>query len=619
MIKAENLSMSFGAQDLFCGINFAVNRGEKIGLVGRNGSGKTTLFKLMTRQLSCEGGEISAPNNYKVGYVEQHILFTKSSVVEETATGLKPSQKDDIWRAEKILSGLGFSAEDMTKSPGDFSGGYQVRINLAKVLVSDPDMLLLDEPTNYLDVVSVRWLERFLFDWIGELVLITHDRTFMDKIITHTMGIHRLNIKKIPGKTNDYYEKVALEEEIHENTRLREEKKRAQTEKFIRTFRAKASLASMVQSRVKSLEKQGRLEALAAIDNLEFGFEYKQMPGKFICNIKDLEFGYTEEKIIKDLSISIASSDRIAVIGKNGKGKSTLLKLIAQEMKPNKGEINTHNAISVGYFAQTNIERLNKHNSIVDELSTVARDNSKQAAMNIAGAMMFGGENALKKISVLSGGEKSRVSLGKILLSPSNLLLLDEPTNHLDMESCDSLVKALDAFKGAFMIVTHNEMFLHALAQKLIIFDSGKVFVFDGNYQDFLDRVGWASEGGAKTGNNVKKVLSPKESRRIRGELIKKKSQELKPIEKRISDIENELSKYDDKIFELEKELIAVASGESLQSASDVSRKHHNLKSHSDKLYAEMETLMEKHSEIESNFDESLKEYGFVSKAVSAD
>jgi len=262
MVTISNLSKSFGGDEIFKNISFHINPKEKIGLVGRNGHGKTTLFKMLTNNEEVENGEISMPKNYKLGYVSQHLKFSKNNVLEEGALGLSKEHKDDTWKVEKILAGLGFSTEDMNKNPNDFSGGYQVRLNLGKILVSEPNLLLLDEPTNYLDVVSIRWLAQFLKQWPNELVLITHDRFFMDSITTHTVGIHRKISRKVKGNTNKLYQQIIKEEEIYEKTRLNDEKKRKETEIFIDRFRAKARLAGMVQSRVKALEKQEKLSKM---------------------------------------------------------------------------------------------------------------------------------------------------------------------------------------------------------------------------------------------------------------------------------------------------------------------------------------------------------------------
>src|SRR3989339_1755767 len=499
MLQINNVSLSFGQQTIFDDVSFTVHSGERIGLVGRNGSGKTTLFKLIMGEIEPDCGRIVLPKNYTVGYLKQHLKFTEATVLSEACLGLKAEEKDQVWKAEKILSGLGFSDDEFYKSPLEFSGGFQVRLNLAKVLLAEPYLLLLDEPTNYLDIISIRWLTRFLQRWENELMIITHERDFMNSITTHTMGIHRKKIKKIEGDTAKFFEQIAVEEDVYEKTRKKEDKKRQETVEFINRFRAQAARASLVQSRIKALEKMGKKEELRKVTDLGFRFNSLEFEANYLMNIEEISFGYSPERtLIEKLSLYIGKNDRICVIGKNGKGKSTLLRLLAGELDPNEGKITSHPNCKIGYFGHTNIERLKPTLTIEQEFSALRPDMTYTDIRKTCGAMMFSGDAALKKISVLSGGEKSRVSLGKILLSPTNMLLLDEPTNHLDVESCDSMITALDEFPGAVIIVTHSEMFLHHLANKLIVFNEDRVFVFDGTYQDFLDRIGWGGESSGK-------------------------------------------------------------------------------------------------------------------------
>jgi len=536
MLQINNVSLSFGAQTLLDDISFTVHIGERIGLVGRNGSGKTTLFKLIIGEMEPDCGRISLPKNYTVGYLKQHLKFTESTVLDEACLGLKADEKDQIWKAEKILGGLGFEEDEFYKSPAEFSGGFQVRLNLAKVLLADPHLLLLDEPTNYLDIISIRWLTKFLQRWSNELMIITHDRDFMNSITTHTVAIHRQKIKKVEGDTIKLFEQIAVEEEVYEKTRNKEQAKREETMEFINRFRASAARASLVQSRIKALEKMGTKAELAKVSDLSFKFNSIEFQAQYLLRCKELSFGYTPERIlIENLSIDIKKDDRICVIGKNGKGKSTLLRLLARELEPISGEITPHPNCRIGYFGQTNIERLHPKLTVEEEFSKLRPDLSYTEIRKTCGVMMFTGDLALKKISVLSGGEKSRVSLGKILLSPTNMLMLDEPTNHLDVESCDSMIEALDEYPGAVVIVTHSEMFLHHLANRLIVFNEDRVFVFEGTYQDFLDRVGW--EEDSKKPKKVKKESFEEQYNKKHKALHDK----IAKIEKQIEDEELEL------------------------------------------------------------------------------
>ncbi|EQA47087.1 ABC transporter, ATP-binding protein [Leptospira broomii serovar Hurstbridge str. 5399] len=496
MIKISNLQKTYNSKTLFEDLNLSLNRGEKLGLVGRNGHGKSTLFQMILGSVEPDSGTITVPKGYKIGHLQQHLKFTKPTVLEECALGLPEGEEYETWQVEKVLSGLGFSEADMERNPDEFSGGYQIRMNLAKLLVSGPDLLMLDEPNNYLDIVTIRWLEEFLREWEGEIILVTHDRSFMDSVVSHTAAIHRSKAIKVQGDTDKLYNQINQAEEIYERTRLNEAKKRKQEEIFIARFKAKASFASRAQSRVKRLEKQGEMKALEAIQDLELYFNSAPFAANQMLSVEDLSFSYTgkEPYLIEDFSLSVGKRDRICIIGKNGKGKSTLLKLLAGELSPTGGKIQKHPTLKEGYFGQTNKLNLNENATVVEEIMNADRSCSEWLARTIAGGLMFSDDEALKKIKVLSGGEKSRVLLGKILVTPCNLLYLDEPTNHLDMQSCDSLIEAIDAFDGSVIMVTHNEMHLKAVATKLIVFDNNTIRTFDGSYDDFLSDVGWADE-----------------------------------------------------------------------------------------------------------------------------
>ncbi len=476
-------------------MNLTINPREKIGLIGRNGSGKSTFFKLLLREQQPDSGTIEYDEGYMIGYLNQHIHFTKQTVLEEVTQVLPPEREWEEWKGEKILLGLGFTEENMVEDPNTFSGGNQVKINLAKILLQEPDILLLDEPTNYLDIYAIRWLEGFLKKWKGELILITHDRAFMDSVISHTVIIHRGKFRKIKGATGKIREQIAVEEDIYEKTRVREEEKRKDTEDWIKRFGAKASKAAAAQSRQKQLDKQEERPALTKLDSLNFKFTYVPYGSGNMVEVQNLGFNFTPEKpLMHNLSFSVNHGDKICVIGKNGNGKSTLLKLIYDELKPLEGTVIVNNKVQCGYFGQTNIEHLHPDNSICQEMETVESEKPIEysTVRRVCAQMMFPGDLAHKKISVLSGGEKSRVMLGKILLSSSNLLLLDEPTNHFDIESCESLMEAIQEFQGAVVMVTHDEHFLKNIANKLVIFDGGRTFIFEGTYESFLSKIGWS-------------------------------------------------------------------------------------------------------------------------------
>ncbi len=612
MLKLDNVSKSYGAQTLFKDISFNINSGEKIGLVGRNGHGKSTLFQMIIGNIEPDSGTISIPKRYKIGYLEQHIKFTQSTVLEEGCLELHEHEKDAEWKVKKILTGLGFTQDDFMKHPSLFSGGYQVRLNLAKVLVSNPDLLLLDEPNNYLDIVAIRWLEGFLKQWQGELMLITHDRNFMDSISTHTLLIHRQRARKIEGDTEKIYNQIAEEEKIHEKTRLNEEKKREKTEIFINRFRAKARLASLVQSRVKALEKREKLEKLDKIETLEFSFNSAPFQGSLMMSLENISFSYNTEEpnLIDNFSLNIGKNDRICIIGKNGKGKSTLMKIMAGQLDPLEGNIKTHPILKRGYFAQTNTVTLDSRKMIYEEIMSADPNCLLEKARGISGAMMFGGDLATKKISVLSGGEKSRVLLGKILAAESHLLLLDEPTHHLDMDSCESLLQAIEEFEGSVVLVTHNEMYLHALATRLVIFDRDKITLFEGTYQDFLDRVGWEDDVKVPVKNlkskGEKKSLDKNALKKTKAELVQQKSRVLKPLEAEIKKFEKDIEVLESEKKQNNEFLLKASMENDAKTIVDLSKRNSIIEKQIESLFQNLEKITKKYEEELKRHNEKL-------------
>jgi len=596
MIGVENLHKSFGSQILFEGAGFKLNPKERIGLVGLNGHGKTTLFRIIIGEESPDTGTISIPKHYRIGYVRQNLDFTKDTVLKEVMTGLASQERGHYWKVEKVLMGLGFNRDDMQRHPFDFSGGFQVRLNLAKVLVSEPDLLLLDEPTNYLDITSIRWVERFLMNWSREMMLITHNRGLMDKLVTHTMGIYRKKVRKIVGNTEKFYTQIAQEEEVHEKTRIKDEQRSEEIEQFIERFRAKARLANLVQSRIKTLAKTGKKEKLEKLKTLDFAFRSSSFFGKHVLSARDLSFSYDSHKpLIKNFNITISAGERICVVGKNGKGKTTLLRLLAGVLKSQSGDIVLNPAVREGFFEQTNIQSLVHTRTVEEEILYSHSDVDRQQARNICGAMLFEGDKALKKIGVLSGGEKSRVLLGKLLTTPVNLLLLDEPTNHLDLESCDALLAAIDSFEGTVVMVTHNEMFLKTLAIRLIVFHNDEIFLFEGGYQRFLEKGGWKDEEdvlisgpGKIKKENTRIKLSKKEIRRRRSECITEHARILKPLEQRLQRTETRIEKHEKTLAELHADMQKATQAGDGNRITELSKSIHRCQADIEKLYDEL-------------------------------
>ncbi len=614
MIQVGSLTKAYGRQVIFDEVGFTINPGERIGLVGRNGHGKTTLFKMIIGEEHPDSGTISIPGNYIVGHLSQHLSFAADTVLKEGCLSLRNDEdgKDESYRAKTVLQGLGFTVEDFNRNPHDLSGGFQVRLSLAKVLLGEPDLLLLDEPTNYLDILSIRWLREFLRNWKHELIMITHDRDFMDSVTTHTLGIHRCKIRKVSGSTGKLYDQLLMEEEMYERTRMNDDKKRAEVEKFINRFRAQATKASAVQSKIKALGKKERLQQLNDIKTLDFSFPYEPFEGKWLMTAHNLSFSYSMngKPLIDGLSFSVGRSDRIGIVGKNGKGKTTLINLLAGELTAQAGEIVHNQKTKTAYFGQTNIERLDPGKTVEEEILDVHPDFNRRAARTICGIVMFEGDDALKKINVLSGGEKSRVLLGKILVSPSNLLLLDEPTNHLDMESVDSLIEALDAYEGAVIIVTHSEMILKSLVNRLIVFDDDNVKVFEGTYEDFLSRVGWKSEapadGQQADTSERSRGGDRKEARRLKAELINERSKALGSLQRRIQEVEEAIIKLEHGVERDTSELVRASEKGDWQASASLSKAIHDAKQEIERLFSELEELTDEHSGRSREFEERL-------------
>ena len=609
MIQLTNLSKSFGGQTLFRDVNLKVTKNQKIGFVGRNGSGKSTLFKMILGEESWDEGEISIPKNYRIGALKQHLVFTEKSVREECALVLPEDEQWNFYKIEKLLFGLGFTQEDLEKDPLSFSGGYQIRINLVKLLATEPNMLLLDEPTNYLDLPSLRWLKGFIREFDGEVILITHDRDFMDAVSTHTMGVQRKGLRLVPGDSHKYYATLALEDETYEKTKANQEKKRKELEEFVARNKARASTAAMAQSKQKELDKMETLGELESDATLAFDFNYADTPAKILLRAEGLGFGYdADAPLFKDLDFALEKGKRIAIIGKNGKGKSTLLNYIAQELPSQQGTLSYHPSAKFAHFGQTNIERLNTAATIVEEIASMSKEIGIPQARTIAGRMMFSGELGDKKIEVLSGGERSRVMLGKIIATPANLLFLDEPTNHLDMQSIDALADAIERFEGSLVMVTHSEMLLRRLADALIVFHKGGAEYFDGGYDDFLEKIGWEEEEqkGTKSAEKKKPKIDYKERKKLRKECIQARNALRDPYRKEIKICEDQIAQIEKEIAR-ENRLLEKASQKSDNSSMiEHSATLGKLQDEVDRLFDRLEIATEKEEGITAEYEEKL-------------
>jgi len=609
MLQVKNLEKHFGDRVLFSEATLTISPGERVALFGRNGSGKSTLLKIIAGEESADDGEVSTPRGYRIGYLKQHISFTHNTVLEEVCSVLSDPIAEQ-YKAEIVLEGLGFSEAHLSLSPSALSGGLQIRINLAKLIVSEPNLLLLDEPTNYLDIVSMRWLEEYLQTWPGEMIVISHDRYFCDQVSTHSALLYRAGFRKIEGDSQKLFERIEADEELHERTRENREKEIKRMEAFITRFKAQASKASVVQSRVKALARIERLDELSSEATLDFSFVYAPFPGRFPLEVKDLSFGFDSDKapLIDGLSFAVKKGDRIGVIGKNGRGKSTLLKLLAGELKPLAGEVVASPNTSLSFFAQTNTNRLQLSNTIEAEIQQVNSKLGRTAVRAICGCMMFEGDDALKKISVLSGGERSRVLLGKILATPSNVLLLDEPTNHLDVESVMALTDALEEFEGAIAIVTHSEEILRRVAQRLVIFQGDAPFVFEGTYDEFLDSIGWEGEENSSRRQNKRKNKPSglQGQKREKAELVQEKSRALTPAKKEVDELEKRVAGLEATIATLQQDLAAASAAQESARIQKTSQELALAQEQLEKGLAKWEEAAKKLSELEKAYAERM-------------
>ena len=608
MIQLSNISKNFASQELFNNLNLKLNAGNRTGLVGRNGSGKSTLFKLILAEESPDSGDVIIPKNYKIGTLKQHLTFSQTTLREEAALALEDEMKYDVYRVEKILFGLGFSQEDLEKDPLSFSGGYQIRINLAKLLVTEPNLLLLDEPTNYLDIVSLRWLKNFLRAFEGEVILITHNRDFMDAVCTHTMGIVRKKIEMIPGDTHKFYEQLSANDELYAKQKVAQDKKVKELEEFIAKNKARASTASLAQSKVKQLEKMDLMDSLAFDNTLEFNFNFKETPSKLMLEVDNLSFGYTQENILfKDISFNIQRGECIGIIGKNGKGKSTLLNTLAGELKALSGEIHSHPSVEFAHFGQTNIARLHEAATVTDEIHSANTKLSTQVIRSICGAMMFSGDAADKKVSLLSGGEKSRVMLGQILARQVNLLFLDEPTNHLDMDSIEALTNAIQTFEGAVIIVTHSEELLRRVCDRLIIFAKDGAEYFDGGYDLFLEKIGWEEEEKEELIKATPKS-NTKENKKLKAELVRERNKITSPLKKKVEKLENSIMELEEKLEGHHQELIEVSNVGDSSRLMELSKIVSDEENHVEKMFEEFEELSMELEAINEEYETKIEE-----------
>lgn len=589
MLFIENISKAFGGRELFSEVNVVLQPKERYALIGRNGSGKSTLLKIIAGLEQSDAGSVRLAKGVQMGYLAQHITLHATTVLDEVLHASPESPKHE---AEALLCGLGFEEKQLNESPTLFSGGYQLRIELAKTLIKKPDILLLDEPTNYLDITSIRFLERFLKRWQGSMIIISHDQSFLDSICTHTMGLYRRQLRRFQGNCENYFHKIREEEENkrRENENIRKQK--AHLTKFVERFRYKASKAGQAQSKLKAIEKLGEIEDLEDETTLSFAFHEKEHPGKQILSVKNLHFSYSNETLIRDVSFDLLKGETLAIIGKNGCGKSTFLRILSKELQPKQGHLKFSMNAQSGYFGQTNVQRLLESATILEEIRQSNPKLKDQEARNIAGQMLFSGEDMFKRIEVLSGGEKARVLLGKLVAKPTNLLLLDEPSNHLDIESTEALLHALNQFEGAKVIVTHNEWVLNKLnVNKILACFEKRQVLHLGDYASFQEKFSWDE---TSTAQPKKKKMSKAQ----RAQRVQERADQLRPIRQKIAQLEREIVQLEKKKKTLEESLLILYQTDDGDRIAEATKEFHVIEKQLNSTYQLLEESLEQEEEI---------------------
>ena len=612
MISINNLTVAYGGFTLLNEINFHISENDKIGLVGKNGAGKSTILKLICGFQSPTSGKVAVPNGVKIGYLPQIMEHHKGrSVIDEAMTAFAEmfSLEDEIERitvelseredyesaeyhelivrmnevndrlsytrsdnpqvlAEKTLLGLGFKYEELSRPTETFSQGWNMRIELAKILLSKPDVLLLDEPTNHLDIESIEWLEEYLKDYRGSLVLISHDRKFLDNVTNRTVEIMvgRIHDYKVPYSKYLDLRKERLEQQraAFENQQRMIEK----TEEFIEKFRYKPTKSNQVQSRVKQLEKLERIEVdLEDRSTLSVKFPPAPRSGDIAYKGVNLKVGYGEKVVFDQADIEVRRGEKVALVGRNGEGKTTLMRVIMRELDAMSGESKVGHNVNVGYYAQNQEDILDKEDTVFGTLDRIAVGDIRLKLRDILGAFLFKGEDIDKKVAVLSGGERARLAMAKLMLKPYNLLALDEPTNHMDIRSKDILKQALKAYDGTLIIVSHDRDFLDGLVDKLYEFRDGRVKEHLGGVQEFLDRrkvetLNELERHYKPVAEKPAEVVERKEEAKQEYQAQKYISKEEKKIRNRISFLEKGIEEIENKMKEIESVLMNPGPGD---------------------------------------------------------
>ena len=571
MLSISNLSFYFGSRAIYKDLSFHIKPKDRIGLIGANGTGKSTLLKLIAGNHNPDGGDISKAKECSIGFLNQDLLSyeTHESIltvamqafevenqllneINNLLKKLETDYSDDLIdklgkkqeqfaaldgyslqsKAEAILEGLGFSTADLSKSLQTFSGGWRMRVMLAKILLANPALLLLDEPTNHLDLPSIEWMESYLKNYEGAYIVVSHDQEFLNRTVTTIAEVSQSNIAIYKGNYDYYLTERELRHEIQHNAFINQQKKIKDTEKFINRFKAKASKARQVQSKIKNLDKVEKIEDVVEENAvINFKFNFNKPSGKIITEIKNISKAYGDNVILKNASGIISRGDKVVLIGANGKSKSTLMRLIDGSENYEGGKVEEGHNVIKSFYAQHQLESLNPEAEILEELKQSGSAKTELELRGILGSFLFSDDDVFKKIKVLSGGEKSRVALAKTLISEANFLLLDEPTNHLDIQSVNMLIQALDSYEGSFVAISHNRYFISNIANKIWFIEDHEIKEYPGTYSEYLI---WQEKrkaqqtvapAASKTVEKKKKELTVTEEDELKKELKKKHGQ----------------------------------------------------------------------------------------------
>ena len=635
MLQLINITYEIDGVPLFEDIQWTINPQKRVALIGPNGSGKTTLLRLISGKLPIQQGELVKPKTYQIGYLPQEeISFGRGTVLAEVLEanqlmqsmegekeyihnrledpGVKPDEQKTLVdrlafleerfhflggysyeaQAKKILIGLGFKENEFNDLIENKSGGWRMRVYLARLLLQKPDLLLLDEPTNHLDIESLEWLESYLLDFKGSMILVSHDRFFIDRLGEEIAELEFEKLTHYPGKYDFYLKEKALR---LEQLKQKAEEIRAEKERltlFINRFRYKNTKAAQVQDRVKRLEKLQDVKLPPQTKKINFRITAPVKSYKDVCQLDDVAFKYNAEWVFEQINAQLYRGEKVALVGANGEGKTTITKLISGQLMPQKGTLNLGERVSIGYYAQHQIDALNGDNTIYQEVYATAAESYRVQIRDILGLFKFSGDDIDKKISVLSGGEKARVSLAKILISPVNFLLMDEPTNHLDLDSKNALEKALKDYDSTLLLISHDRYFLDQLVTIVFELKNGTLTRFEGNYSAYLEKkTQKIIPDNDSTTEDKSVVRKDKHQKRLEAEARQSISEERKTLNDRIKYLETELEKLELEKDSIEQQLAEPDFYKDQTKAADTGKRYQHLQEEIPKLYDEWEKV----------------------------